>query len=84
MKKTETQATNSINKKLKRIIIIIFILFFILIASAGVFVIVCLAPVDSKSDGSVEFALEKGWGVNKIADELEKNNLIKNAFVLKV
>ena len=31
MKKTETQVTNSINKKLKRIIIILFILFFILI-----------------------------------------------------
>ncbi len=84
MKKTETQVTNSINKKLKRIIIILFILFFILIASAGTFVIVSLAPVDSKSDGSIEFVLEKGWGVNKIADELEKNNLIKNAFVLKV
>lgn len=84
MKKTETQVTNSINKKLKRIIIILFILFFILIASAGTFVIVSLAPVDSKSDGAIEFVLEKGWGVNKIADELEKNNLIKNAFVLKV
>ena len=55
MKKTETQVTNSINKKLKRIIIILFILFFILIASAGTFVIVSLAPVDSKSDGAIEF-----------------------------
>lgn len=42
-----------------------------------------LSPVNPKSETNSKFVVESGWGKNKIANELEKKNLIKSALFFK-
>lgn len=84
MKNQEILTTNSVSRVLKRVVIIFLILLVLIIIALSAFFIACLTPVNSKTDETTEFVLEKGWGVSKIAEELEKNDLVKNAFVLKI
>lgn len=82
--KKEQSLTDKISKKISRIILIIFILIFVfLLALAGYF-FYSLTPVNSSSDENVVFVLENGWGSNKVADELKKQNMIKNALAFKI
>lgn len=82
--KKEQSLTDKISKRLSRIILIaIIVVFAILFALAGYF-FYSLTPVSSSSDENVAFVLESGWGTNKVADELKKQNLIKNALTFKL
>lgn len=82
--KTKVLTTNSVSSVLKKTFLIVFIIFVIILIAGCAFFFTSLTPVDPKSEETIEFTLEKGWGINKIADELENEKLIKNAFVLKV
>lgn len=84
MKKQEILTTNSVSNLLKKVVIVSIAIIVLFIISTCVFFVTSLTPVDSKTDETTEFILEKGWGVNKIADELEASHLIKNAFILKI
>lgn len=84
MKKQEQTITNKISKTLKTALIISIAILVVVLISLSVFFVTSLSPVDSKQEDTTEFVLEKGWGVSKIADELESANLIKNALVFKI
>ena len=82
--KTEQSLTDRISKKISRVVLIIVIIVFVgLLALAGYFYY-SLMPVSSSSDENVAFVLESGWGSNRVADELKKQNLIKNALTFKL
>lgn len=83
MKNQET-LTNSINKRLKRIVLVLIILLVLALCGFGTFFIVSLSPVEESTDEYTEFVLEKGWGSSQIADNLQNNKLIRNAFVFKI
>lgn len=59
----------------------IFIFFLIVFVICSV---IFLAPVDKKNNSIHEFVVGSGWSKNKIADELKKDGLIKNANFFKV
>lgn len=84
MQKQQAVTTNSVSKILKRIVAFAIILLVLFLISVSAFFIYSLTPVDKNTEDVTEFVLEKGWGVSKIADELENAKLIKNAFILKV
>lgn len=84
MTNQETSITSSISKKIKKILLVSFILLVICLITGGIYITLSLAPVDKENDEVSQFVLEKGWGINKIADELESAKLIKNALIFKV
>lgn len=82
---TEAQSlTDKVTKKISRIVLIVIITIFLLILALIGYFFYALTPVNSSSDEAVTFVLESGWGSNKVADELEKQNLIKNALIFKI
>ncbi len=70
------------NKK-KLIIIISLSILIVLVASALLF-LYSVSPVDSKSSETISFKVEKGWGKNKIIEELKNKDLIRNVFITKL
>ncbi len=55
-------------------------------ACLGIFIIVSfifLSPVDTENDTMESFVVESGWSKHKVAEELSKAKLIKNAFFFK-
>lgn len=75
---------DKISKKIKKIVLIIFIVFFAILAIIGGVTFFLMMPVDSSSNEEITFVVETGSGKNKIINDLEKNGLIRNAFVTKV
>lgn len=80
----ELKTTDNIKKKIGIIFLVLFVIVIIMIASVSGYFIYSLSPVDKNDDNQVTFVLERGWGVNRIADELAKNGLIRNALVFKI
>ncbi len=81
--KTE-QTTNRIAKRIAIIFVIIFAIFFMCIIGVAGYFFYTLAPVDKNSGEEITFVLARGWGTNKVADELERQGLIKNALTFKI
>jgi UPF0755 protein len=79
MAKKQHKKLSKINKVLLIIlsVIIVFLITFVIASK------IYLAPVDKNNNSYVEFTVENGWGKNKIADELQKSGLIKNALFFK-
>ncbi|MDD4187372.1 MAG: endolytic transglycosylase MltG [Bacilli bacterium] len=78
------QPENKIDNIVSKITLIVTIILVI-----GMIVFFCislyfLAPVDSKSDDMVNFLVEEGWSKHKIAEQLDKDNLIKSSFFFKI
>ena len=66
---------------------IILIICTIVIAILIIFIVASdyyLSPVNKKSEEIIKFEIANGTGKNKIADDLEKAGLIKNATVFKI
>ena len=66
---------------------IILIICAIVIAILIIFIVASdyyLSPVNKKSEEIIKFEIINGTGKNKIADDLEKAGLIKNATVFKI
>ena len=82
--KNQEPLTNSINKRLKKIVLLLIILLVLALCGFSVFFMFSLSPVDQNTDEYTEFILEKGWGTSQIADTLQNNNLIRNAFIFKI
>lgn len=73
-----------INKILKRILVIGLILLVLGMATFGALLMRSIVPVDTSSNKEQTFLVNKGWGSNKIAEELEKAGLIRNATFFKI
>lgn len=72
------------NDKTKKIVLITFLCGIgLLIIFFGI-VTINLMPVNQKNDKTIEFKIEPGTGKGIIAEKLEKEELIKNAFFLKI
>lgn len=74
------------NKKLgvNKIILIICAIVIVVLISFIVASDYYLSPVDKKSDEIIKFEIKNNTGKNKIADDLEKAGLIKNATIFKI
>ena len=74
------------NKKLgvNKIILIICAIVIVVLVSFIVASDYYLSPVDKKSDEIIKFEIKNNTGKNKIADDLEKAGLIKNATIFKI
>lgn len=75
---------DKISKTIKIIIGTILGVFVLVMAAFTVISFNNLMPVDPESHDVVMFEVKKGWGVNSVIDALEKENLIKDAFILKI
>ena len=76
--------TDKISKTIKIIIGTILGVFVLVMAAFTVISFNNLMPVDPESHDVVMIEVKKGWGVNSVIDALEKENLIKDAFILKI
>lgn len=74
---------DDINALLQRILLILVILFLIIIGLVTGLFIYNVSPVDGESDEMILFEVKEGWGLNTVIEELEANDLIRNAFCLK-
>lgn len=74
------------NKKLgvNKIILILCAIVIVVLVSFIVASDYYLSPVDKKSDEIIKFEIKNNTGKNKIADDLEKAGLIKNATIFKI
>lgn len=79
----ETNLTNKVINRFRLGVIIALSFLVIVIIGFVVFFMISLSPV-SKEDTNVQFTIEKGASINKVADDLKGANLIRNAFVFKV
>lgn len=70
--------------KARKISLIVFLSLMGLMIIFFSVVTINLMPVNNKEEKTVEFVIEPGTGKGVIADKLEKENLIKNSFFLKV
>lgn len=82
--KRKTTLTDKIIKKSSIVVLIALIALFVVGISIGCYYFYSLLPVNSDAKEKITFELEKGWGLNKVADELEKKGLIKNSFTFKI
>ena len=84
-KKVNKENTNK-SKKIgaNKIILIICGIVIVLLVSFVVASDYYLSPVDKKTNEIIKFEIKNNTGKNKIADDLEKAGLIKNATVFKI
>lgn len=72
-------------KKLsKKISLILFISFVGIIMLFGFFTYKSMQPINSKDTEYSEFTVEKGWGLNKTLEELDKKGFINYSIFLKI
>lgn len=69
---------------MKKIIISLIILIVIAVSGGFFWYISGTSPVNTKSAENIKVEIEEGMGVQSIANLLEKNNVIKNATVMKI
>lgn len=81
---TEPSLTDKVSKKISRVLLFFIVVVFTIAFSVAGYFFYSLTPVKSSSNENVTFILESGWGINKIADELKKQNLIRNALTFKI
>lgn len=75
---------DKISKKITKILSIIIIIFLALSLFIVVIFSNLITPVDEDDSNVVQFVIQDGWGINRVCDELEKDNLIKNSSVAKI
>ncbi len=75
---------DKVSKKITRVISIIFIILVAVAIFAVVIFSNLITPVDEDDSNVVEFVVQDGWGINRVCEELEKDNLIKNSYVAKL
>ena len=86
MEKKVNKENNNKSKKIgaNKIILIICGIVIVLLVSFIVASDYYLSPVDKKTNEIIKFEIKNNTGKNKIADDLEKAGLIKNATVFKI
>lgn len=80
----EQTKTDKLSKIISKIIIIIIIILFVIISISGIILSLYTLPVDENNTEQIVFNLENGWAINRVADELEDENIIRSALVFKI
>lgn len=75
---------DKVSSILKKIVLAIFILIIVAGIVFSIFYVRAMIPVDPNAKEEVTFEVEKGWGANKVAEELEKDGIIRSAFIFKI
>ena len=68
----------------KKVFLTILFLILILITSFILIFVHSLSPVNKKDEKIILFTVEKGWGKNKIINELKNKDLIRSEFFSKI
>lgn len=76
--------SDKIEKKIMKVVTVILVVAIFILIICCIIMANALMPVDRNDTNKVEFKVQAGWGSSKVVDELERENLIKNAFLIKI
>lgn len=80
----QTDKTDLFIEKLQKSFFKIFVAFIIIVTLIVGVVFANVTPVDSESEETIPFVIDKGMGKSKIIDELKEKDLIKSTFFAKI